>query len=158
MIEKNYNRKKIMAIFYVIGFVLIIFGGYFSIYTITIESWKLVGMTLLVAAAGLLLLIGIFNKHNDIIINYENKEVIVNIKFNRKEKLCIPFDAIVNVYIYNSNQLKQDIKIKKYPKQTIVIERKYNKEFIPIDWFIKKDIDALVKELFKVRDSNEKRF
>ena len=63
MIEKYYNRKIIMAIFYVIGFVLIIFGGCFSIYTITIESWKLVGMTLLFVAAGLLLLIGIFNKH-----------------------------------------------------------------------------------------------
>lgn len=147
-----------MVIFYVISFVLIIFGGCFSIYTIKIESWKLVGMTLLVAAIGLLLLIGILNKYNDIIINYENKEVIVNIKFNRKEKVCIPFDAIVDVYIYNSDQLKQNIKIKKYPKQTIVIERKYNKEFIPIDWFIKKDIHALVKELLKVRDSNEKHF
>ena len=158
MIEKYYNRKIIMAICYVIGFVLIIFGGCFSIYTITIESWKLVGMTLLVAAIGLLLLIGIFNKHNDVIINYGNNEVIVNIKFNRKEKVCIPFDAIVDVYIYNSEQLKQNIKIKKYPKQTIVIEHKYYKEFIPIDWFTKKDIDALVNELLKVRGSNEKRF
>ena len=147
-----------MAIFYIISLVWIIFGGSFSIYTIVIESWDLVGMTLLVAAIGLLLLIGIFYKHNDVIINYENNEVIVNIKFNRKEKVCIPFDAIVDVYIYNSDQLKQDVKIEKYPKQTIVIERKYNKEFIPIDWFIKKDIHALVKELLKVRDKNEKRF
>lgn len=136
-----------MAIFYVISFVLIIFGGCFSIYTITIESWKLVGMTLLVVAAGLLLFIGIFNKHNDVIIDYKSKEVIVNIKFNRKEKLCIPFDAIVDVYIYNLDQLKQDVKIKKYPKQTIVVERKYNKEFIPIDWFTKKDI---VNAMYKV--------
>ena len=35
---------------------------------------------------------------------------------------------------------------------------KYYKEFIPIDWFTKKDIDALVNELLKVRGSNEKRF
>ena len=153
-----FNQNKIVIVFYIISIVLIIFGGCFSIYTIVVESWELVGMTLLVAAIGLLLLIGIFNKHNDVIINYENNEVIVNIKFNRKEEVCIPFDAIVNVYIYNSEQLKKDIKIEKYPKQTIVIERKYNKEFIPIDWFIKKDIDALLKELLKVRDSNEKRF
>ena len=153
-----FNQNKLVIVFYIISIVLIIFGGCFSIYTIVVESWELVGMTLLVAAIGLLLLIGIFNKHNDVIINYENNEVIVNIKFNRKEEVCIPFDAIVNVYIYNSEQLKKDIKIEKYPKQTIVIERKYNKEFIPIDWFIKKDIDALLKELLKVRDSNEKRF
>lgn len=146
-----FNQNKLVIVFYIISIVLIVLGGCFSIYTIIIESWKLVGMTLLVSAIGLLLLIGIFNKHNDVIINYENKEVTVNIKFNRKEKLCIPFDSIINVYVYNSEQLKQDIKIKKYPKQTIVIERKYNKEFISIDWFIKKDIDSLVKELLKVR-------
>ena len=112
MIEKYYNRKKTMVIFYVISFVLIILGGCFSIYTITIESWKLVGMTLLVAAIGLLLLIGIFNKHNDVIINYENNEVIVNINLIEKKKcafllmLLLMFIFIIQISLNKILKLK----------------------------------------------------
>lgn len=95
------------------------------------------------------------NKGNDIIIDYANKEIMFNIKFNRKPNICVPFDAVVDVYLYNSNQLKEEIKLKKYPKLTLVIERKYHKEFIPLTGFREKEINMLVKEIEIVRDSYE---
>ena len=45
-----------------------------------------------------------------LLINYKNKEVISSIKFNNKEKLCIPFDLIINVYgIKDKKILNADI-------------------------------------------------
>ena len=83
------------------------------------------------------------------------KEIMFNIKFNGKPNICVPFDAVADVYLYDSNKLKEEIKLKKYPKLTLVIERKYHKEFIPLTGFREKEINILVEEIEIVRDSYE---
>ena len=73
------------------------------------------------------------------------------IKFDENKAICIPFDAIVNVYIYNADQLKRVLKLKKYPAKTLVIEKTYSKEYISLQFFDEDTIHALIKELQKAR-------
>lgn len=155
MEEKHFNRIFITFIIYIISIVLLLSGTILFIYTFSIESWEVVGVSLVIFTLGLMILAIAINKSNEITIDYKNKEVLSYIKFNNKDKFCIPFDSIINVYIYNEEQLKKEIKLKKYPKEILIIERKYHKEFIPLKWFKKETINLLKEELFKVRDNNE---
>ena len=135
MVEKCFNRKTITMIFYIVSICLFLISIPLLVYIISIKSWSFVGLSLLGIAFGLMVLAVAVNRGNDVVINYENKEVISNIKFNNKENLCIPFDSIINVYEINDEKLKKEIKLKKYPKRVLVIERNYYKEYIPLKWF-----------------------
>ena len=94
----------------------------------------------------------VVNRGHDITIDYINKEVLSKIKFNKTENACIPFDSIIDVYIYNSDQLRNEIKLKKYPVETLVIKQRYNKVYIPLKYFDKKTIEVLIEELKNVRE------
>ena len=156
MKEKKFNKYIECFLLYLISIILIIVGITLFICMILIQEWqKYLGIGLLLIAIGLMGLALAVNKGNDIIIDYANKEIMFNIKFNGKPNICVPFDAVVDVYLYNSNQLKEELKLKKYPKLTLVIERKYHKEFIPLTGFREKEINILVKEIEIVRDSYE---
>lgn len=155
MTEKCFNRKIITMIFYIVSICLFLISIPLLVYTISIKSWSFVGLSLLGIAFGLMVLAVAVNRGNDVVINYENKEVISNIKFNNKENLCIPFDSIINVYEINDEKLKKEIKLKKYPKRVLVIERNYYKEYIPLKWFDEETVKLLKEELLKVRGSYE---
>lgn len=155
MAEKCFNRKTITMIFYIVSVCLFLIIIPLLIFTISIKSWSFVGLSLLGIAFGLMVLAVAVNRGNDVVINYENKEVISNIKFNNKENLCIPFDSIINVYEINDEKLKKEIKLKKYPKRVLVIERNYYKEYIPLKWFDEETVKLFKEELLKVRDSYE---
>ncbi len=155
MTEKYFNRKLLTMIFYIASICLFLISIPLLVFTISIKSWSFVGFSLLVIAFGLMILAIAVNRGNDIVINYENKEVMCNIKFNNKENLCIPFDSIINVYEINDEKLKKEIKLKKYPKRVLVIERNYYKEYIPLNWFDDDTVKLLKEELLKVRDSYE---
>ena len=155
MKEKYFNRNILYLIIYIISIIFFLTGIILLIITLNLKIWQMAGFSLLVLSCGLMGFLFLFNKSNDVIINYDNKEIISNIRFDFKNNICVPFDSIVNVYIYNKEQLKQEVKMKKYPKQTLVVERKFYKQFIPLNWFSKKNIDSLLEELLKVRDSNE---
>lgn len=158
MPEKYFNRKIITMTFYFISISLLLISIPLLVLAISIKSWLFTGFILLVISVGLMILALAVNRGNDIVINYENKEIISNIKFNNKEKLCIPFDSIVNVYEFDDERLKKDIKLKKYPKRTLVIERKYHKEYITLKGFDDDTVNSIKKELLKVRDSYENLF
>lgn len=156
MKEKKFNKYIEWFLLYLISIILIVVGITLFICMILILGWqKYLGIGLLLIAIGLMGLALAVNKGNDITIDYKNKEIMFNIKFNGKPNICVPFDAVVDVYLYNSNQLKEEVKLKKYPKLTLVIERKYHKEFIPLTGFREKEINILVKEIEIVRDSYE---
>lgn len=156
MKEKKFNKYIECFLLYLISIILIIVGITLFICMILILGWqKYLGIGLLLIAIGLMGLALAVNKGNDIIIDYTNKEIMFNIKFNGKPNICVPFDAVADVYLCNSNQLKEELKLKKYPKLTLVIERKYHKEFIPLTGFREKEINILVKEIEIVRDSYE---
>lgn len=155
MAEKCFNRKTITMIFYIVSVCLFLISISLLVFTISIKSWSFVGLSLLGIAFGLIVLAVAVNRGNDVVINYENKEVISNIKFNNKENFCIPFDSIINVYEINDEKLKKELKLKKYPKRVLVIERNYYKEYIPLKWFDEETVKLLKEELLKVRDSYE---
>ena len=155
MTEKYFNRKTITMIFYIVSVCLFLISIPLLVFTISIKSWSFVGLPLLGIAFGLMILAVAVNRGNDVVIDYDNKEVISNIKFNNKENLCIPFDSIINVYEINDDKLQKEIKLKKYPKRILVIERNYYKEYIPLTWFDDDTIKLMKEELLKVRGSYE---
>ena len=155
MTEKYFNRKTITMIFYIVSVCLFLISISLLVFTISIKSWSFVGLPLLGIAFGLMILAVAVNRGNDVVINYDNKEVISNIKFNNKDNLCIPFDSIINVYEINDDKLQKEIKLKKYPKRILVIERNYYKEYIPLTWFDDDTIKLMKEELLKVRGTYE---
>lgn len=155
MTEKYFIRKKLTIIIYFVSISLLTINITGVILTIILKLFLLVSVTLIGISFGLMGLAIAVNRVEDVIINFENKEVIVNISFNNKENYSIPFDSIVNVYEINDEKLKKDLKLKKYPKRTLVIERKDYKEYIPLKLFDEGTIILLKKELLKVRDSYE---
>ena len=106
---------------------------------------------LLIIANGLILLLIFINKDADIKIDYINKEITSNVKLDKKKNICIPFDSIVDIHIYDSEKLKNDIRLKKYPKQALVIQQMYNKVYIPLNLFSNKTIEELFNEIKRIR-------
>ena len=134
MIENNFNRRILCWILLLVSFFIITITTVLLIYTLCFDKWEYVGLILLSLAIGLMMLIFVVNRGNDITIDYINKEVLSKIKFNKTENACIPFDSIIDVYIYNSDQLRNEIKLKKYPVETLVIKQRYN---ILYNYFLK---------------------
>jgi hypothetical protein len=151
METKNFNRKFFCRELYGGICLVLLISVAFVVYAIASGYWNVVGTTLLVLALVLMLMMGIFNREGDIIVDYVKREVRSNIKFDENKEICIPFDAIVNVYIYNADQLKRVLKLKKYPAKTLVIEKTYSKEYISLQFFDEDTIHALIKELQKAR-------
>lgn len=156
MNKKHYNRKNIILIHSVCSIILLITGVILFIETSKRNEWNIAGAGLTIFSIGLMeLMMHVIDKEHDITIDYNKKEIIFNLTLNEKKKLIAPFNNIVNVYKYNKYQLKEEIKIKKYPKETLVIEKQYQKIYISIDKFSKKDMKALIEEILKVREKNE---
>lgn len=153
MAAKNFNRKNVLLIYLLVGFIILSVSVFLLIYAISFGYWDRVGLALLLSAMGLMALIGAANKENDIIIDYAKKEVLSNIKFDEKETICVPFDSIVNVYVYNADQLRRELKLKKYPPKALVIMQSDSKVYIPLKGFDEETIHQLLGELRKVRGS-----
>ena len=153
MEKKTFNRRFFCWECYGgIGLILLISIAW-VVYTIFRGYWNVVGITLTVLVLVLGLIMSIFDRECDITVDYVNREVRSNVKFDKNMPICVPFDSIVNVYIYNADQLKKVIKSKKYPPKTLVIEKAYNKAYIPLRFFDEKTIRALIHELQKARGS-----
>lgn len=151
MKAKNFNRKFFCRELYCgICFVFVISVG-LVVYTISSGYWNAAGMALMVLALVLMLMMGIFNKDSDITIDYAKREVRSNIKFDENKTICISFDSISSVYIYNAAQLQRVIKLKKYPPKTLVIEKQYGKAYISLKFFDEETVNDLLKELQKAR-------
>lgn len=156
MNKKHYNRKNIILIDSFCSIILLIIGVILFIETSKRNEWNIAGAGLIIFSIGLMeLMMHVIDKEHDITIDYNKKEIIFNLPLNEKKKSIIPFNSIVNVYKYNKYQLKEEIKIKKYPKETLVIEKQYQKIYISIDKFSEKDIKELIEEILKVREKNE---
>jgi uncharacterized membrane protein len=153
MEKKCFNRKKLIRLLYVIAFVLLLVGTAVLIYTLSKGYWQAVGTMLLFLALSLIVLLGAINKGNDVIIDYDKKEIESNIKFGKKESFHISFDAIVSIAVYSGKRLKNEIKLKKYPYNTLVIETRYHKEYIPLTFFDEETVLALIKELQKASEN-----
>lgn len=148
---KYFNRKMLFRILYALIIIFIAASTALLIYTFLIENWSAVGMSLVLFSISMMALLGILDKNHDIIIDYTNKEVRSNLKFGKKESFCVPFDAIVSVTVYSADQLKNEIKLKKYPAQTLVIEKRNDKAYIPLKFFDEETIRNLIDELQKAR-------
>lgn len=157
METKNFNRKPLFRMVYALIFILIASSIALLIYMLSSGRWQEVDAALELFSLSLICLSGVINKKHDLTIDYTNKEVRSNLKFGKKESCCIPFDAISGVYIYRADQLKNEIQLKKYPPQTLVIEKKYTKkytkEYIPLKFFDAETVQTFIKELEKVRES-----
>ena len=153
METKNFNRKPLFRMVYALIFILIAGSIALLIYMLSSGRWQEVDAALELFALSLICLSGVINKKHDLTIDYTNKEVRSNLKFGKKESFCLPFDAIAGVYIYRADQLKNEIQLKKYPAQTLVIEKKYTKEYIPLKFFDAETVQTFIKELEKVRES-----
>ena len=152
METKTFNRKFFCRECYGgIGLILLITVA-LVVYTILRGYWNVAGIALTVFALVLVLIMGIFNREDDITVDYVTREVRSNIKLDEKT-ICIPFDSIGNVYVYDADQLKKEVKLKKYPPKTLVIEKAYNKAYIPLRFFDEETIRALIRELQKARES-----
>jgi len=126
--------------------------------TYEIKSWRFLGASLTFFSVGLLEFTGyVINREHDIIIDYDKKEIISNSNLNKNGQNIIQFNSIVDAYIYNEYQLKDELQLKKYPKETLVIEKKYHqKEYIPLNKFDENVKEELLIELLKERDNYEK--
>ena len=150
---KYFNRKILFRILYALIIILIAVSTALLIYTFSIENWSAVGMSLVLFSIAIMALLGILDKNHDIIIDYTNKKVSSNLKFGKKESYCISFESIVSIYIYRADQLKKEVSLKKYPAQTLVIEKRNDKAYIPLKFFDEETIRALIAELQKAREA-----
>ena len=150
---KYFNRKRLFRILYALIIIFIAVSTALLIYTFSIENWSAVGMALVLFSLGMMALLGILDKNHDVIIDYTNKTVTSNLKFGKKESFSLSFESIDNIYIYHADQLKKEVQLKKYPTQTLVIEKKYTKEYIPLKFFDEETIRALMEELQKAREA-----
>lgn len=153
METKKFNRKFFFRTLYGGICLALLISVVFVVYTISYGYWNVVGITLLVLALVLMLMIGVFNQDSDITVDYAKREVRSNIKFDENRTICIPFESIAGVYIYNADQLKREIKLKKYPQKTMVIEKAHSKEYISLKFFDEETIRDLIRELQKARGS-----
>ena len=148
---RYFNRKILFRILYTLIIIFIAASTALLIYTFSLENWLSVGMSLVLFSISIMALLGILDKNHDIIIDYTNKEVRSNLKFGKKESFSFSFESINNIYIYQADQLKKEIKLKKYPAQTLVIEKRNDKAYIPLKFFDEETIQALIEELQKAR-------
>ena len=153
MKTKNFNRKFFFRTLYGGICLALLISVALVVYTISCGDWNNVGVTLLVMALVLAFMIIIFDKDSDITVDYINREVRSNIKFDDKITICVPFESIADVYVYNADQLKREIKLKKYPQKTLVIEKAYSKAYISLNFFDEETIRDLIRELQKARGS-----
>ena len=153
METKTFNRKFLLRELY--GGICLAFLVSLAlvVYAISSGYWNNVGATLLVLATVLMFMIGIFNRDSDITVDYVNREVRSNIKFDDSRTICVPFESVAGVYVYNADQLKREIKLKKYPPKTLVIEKAHSKEYISLKFFDEETIRDLIRELQKARGS-----
>lgn len=150
---KHFNRRILLFLGFGIGFILLLSGIALFIHTLSSDNWSFASIPLFLLVAGSVALLLIINKENDITIDYTNKEVRSSeIKFDGKATVCIPFDAIVDIFIYDSDQLKKEIKLKRYPSQVLVVEKKEDKAYIPLTFFDEATIRTLIEELQKVKE------
>ena len=150
---KYFNRKMLFRILYALIIILIAVSTALLIYTFSIENWSAVGMSLVLFSIAMMALLGIRDKNHDVIIDYTNKEVTSNLKFGKKESFSLSFESIDNIYIYHADQLKKEVQLKKYPAQTLVIEKRNDKAYIPLKFFDEETIRALIAELHKAREA-----
>lgn len=155
MVSKKYNRRIVSVILYTVGFVIISVSICLLAVALSCAAWKMVGAAMLVSAIGLTVLQGAVNKSDDITIDYANKEVLSNIKLDKRENICVPFDSIVDVYICDSEQMRKEVKRRKYPPKALVIVQSWNKVYISLKHFDEKTVNALLEDLRKVRDGYE---
>ena len=151
--EKTFNRNILFYILYTLDFVFILFSVAAMIYVFSSDLWRVACLPLLCFGIGLIALFSLINKKDDVIIDETYKKVRSNIKFRKQESFCISFDSIVSVTVYSADRLKNEINLKRYPANTLVIEKKHGKEYIPLKFFDEKTILSLIKELQKVRES-----
>ena len=115
--------------------------------TYEIKSWRFLGASLTFFSVGLLEFTGyVINREHDIIIDYDKKEIISNSNLNKNGQNIIQFNSIVDAYIYNEYQLKDELQLKKY----------HQKEYIPLNKFDENVKEELLIELLKERDNYEK--
>lgn len=153
MEKQCFNRKKLIRLLYATAFVLISVGTAMLIYTLSNGYWQGVSASLLFLAPSLVVLYATINKENDVIIDYNEKEIQSNIKFGKKESFHVYFSSIVNIAVYSADQLKNEIQLKKYPANALVIETSFNKEYISLTFFDEETVLALINELQKARDT-----
>lgn len=150
MKKKVFNKKMIYIILYSISFLLVIGGVSWLLNTFNNDFINL-GYALLSISDGLILLIVIINKRDDIIINYETREFISNVK----EEICIPLNSIVDFYLYDFIKISPDTKIKRNSNLKLVIEETNQKFYISLKHFNRKTICKIIKELENARDNYE---
>lgn len=153
METKKFNRKFLFRELYGGICLVLLISIALVVFTISCGYWNVVGITLVVLALMLMLMMGVFNRDSDITIDYVKRVVRSNIKFDDNRTICVPFESILSVYIYNADQLKREIKLKKYPKKTLVIEKAHGKEYISLKFFDEETIRDLIRELQKARTS-----
>ena len=153
METKTFNRKFLLRELY--GGICLAFLVCVAlvVYTIVSGYWSVAGVALLVLASVLMIMIGIFDRDSDITVDYVKREVRSNIKFDDSRTICVPFESVAGVYVYNADQLKREIKLKKYPPKTLVIEKAHSKEYISLKFFDEETIRDLIRELQKARGS-----
>ena len=153
METKTFNRKFLFRTLYGGICLALLISVAFVVYAISSGYWNVVGITLLVLALLLMLMMGIFNGGSDIAVDYDKRVVRSNIKFDENKTICVPFESIAGVYVYNADQLKREIKLKKYPPKTLAIEKTHSKEYISLKFFDEETICDLISELQKARGS-----
>jgi len=158
MNKKFFNRKNIFLYHFLGSITVMIISVIIFLITYEIKSWRFLGASLTFFSVGLLEFTGyVINREHDIIIDYDKKEIISNSNLNKNGQNIIQFNSIVDAYIYNEYQLKDELQLKKYPKETLVIEKKYHqKEYIPLNKFDENVKEELLIELLKERDNYEK--
>jgi len=158
MNKKFFNRKNIFLYHFLGSITVMIISVIIFLITYEIKSWRFLGASLTFFSVGLLEFTGyVINREHDIIIDYDKKEIISNSNLNKNGQNIIQFNSIVDAYIYNVYQLKDELQLKKYPKETLVIEKKYHqKEYIPLNKFDENVKEELLIELLKERDNYEK--
>ena len=153
METKNFNRKILRRILYGVSIFALLISAASVAYTITAGYWRSgVGVALMFLMAAVLVAMGAVNMDDDeITVDYDKRVICSKIKFDQNQVICVPFGSVTGVYIYNADQLKREIKLKKYPPKTLVIEKTYGKEYISLKFFDEETIQALIKELKKAR-------
>ena len=155
METKNFNRKILRRILYAVSAVALLLSAALVAYTMASGYWHGgVGAALLFLMGALLTAMGAVNMDDDeITVDYVKKEIRSKIKFDPDQWICVSFASVTGVYVYNADQLKRELKLKKYPPKTLVIEKPSGKVYISLKFFDEATVRDLLKEIRKARET-----
>lgn len=140
-------RTLIFLLIFTISFLI---GVTWLIFCFINLWYNLLTFCFLLIAISLVFLLLSINPTFWILIDYSNREITTSFKMNKNDRICVPFDDLIDFEIILSEEIKRRFNVSKCPKCALLIRSCYKDRYISLALFTnsqKNNILQSMKEL-----------